>query len=42
MGIQQGIQQGIYRAKVEMAKKLIQKGYSDDEIAELIELEIER
>ncbi len=41
MGIQQGIQQGIYRAKVEMAKKLIQKGYIDDEIAELTELEIE-
>jgi predicted transposase/invertase (TIGR01784 family) len=41
MGIQQGIQQGIYRAKVEMAKKLVKKGYSDDEIAELTELEVE-
>lgn len=41
MGIQQGIQQGMYRAKVEVAKKLIQRGYSVDEIAELTELDVE-
>ena len=40
-GIQQGIQQGEYRTKVEIAKKLILKGESDEDIAEVTELAIE-
>jgi len=40
-GIRQGIQQGEYRTKVEIAKKLILKGASDEDIAEVTELDIE-
>lgn len=40
-GIQQGIQQGEYRTKVEIARKLILKGASDEDIAEITELDIE-
>jgi len=37
----EGIQQGEYRTKVEIAKKLILKGESDEDIAEVTELAIE-
>lgn len=41
-GIQQGIQQGILRGKIEVAEKLIQKGFSDEEVAEFTGLDVEK
>ncbi len=39
-GIQQGIQQGRLEERIEIIKKLIRRGFSDQQIAELIEIEV--
>jgi predicted transposase/invertase (TIGR01784 family) len=41
-GVIQGIQKGKIEGKIEVAKKMIRRGFSDEDIAELTELDIEK
>lgn len=41
-GYEEGIQEGIQRKAIEIAEKMIIKGYSDEQIQEFTELDIEK
>ncbi|WAM31396.1 Rpn family recombination-promoting nuclease/putative transposase [Caldicellulosiruptor naganoensis] len=41
-GLQQGLQQGLQKKELEIAEKMIVKGYSDEEIHEITGLDIEK